>query len=78
MSTSVWKGYHLPFKLEHKAYWAIKKLNLNIKAVGEKRLLQLNDMDEFRKEAYENAKFYKEKTKQRHDRHISRHKFKSA
>ena len=30
---------------------------------GEKRLLKLNELDEFPNEAYENAQIYKEKTK---------------
>ena len=34
----------------------------------EKRLLRLNEMDEFCKEAYDNAKVYKERTKEWHDR----------
>ncbi|KAI6704641.1 hypothetical protein NL676_007603 [Syzygium grande] len=43
-----------------------------MQAIGEKRLLQLNELDEFRNEAYENAKIYKERTKRWHDRHILR------
>ncbi|XP_022883770.1 uncharacterized protein LOC111400598 [Olea europaea var. sylvestris] len=49
--------------MEHRAYWAIKQLNMDLNAAGEKRLLQLNELDEFRMEAYENAKLYKERTK---------------
>ncbi|XP_016192017.1 uncharacterized protein LOC107632892 [Arachis ipaensis] len=48
-----------------------KFLNFHAKAVGEKRLLQLNELDEFKVEAYENAKLYKEKTKRWHDKRIS-------
>ncbi|XP_019230800.1 PREDICTED: uncharacterized protein LOC109211689 [Nicotiana attenuata] len=45
---------------------------------GEKRLLQLNKLDEFRLHAYENAKLYKEKTKTWHDKHIHHREFKSG
>ena len=42
---------------------------------GEKRLLQLSELDEFRNEAYENACIYKEKKKAWHDKHITRKEF---
>lgn len=50
---------HLPIELEHIVYWAIQKLNFEIKARGEKLKMQLNHQDEFRFEAYTNAKLYK-------------------
>ena len=45
---------------------------------GEKRLLQLNELDEFRNEAYENARIYKEMTKSWHDKHITRKEFEAG
>ncbi|XP_022869601.1 uncharacterized protein LOC111389000 [Olea europaea var. sylvestris] len=57
------KVCHLPLKIEHRAYWAMKQLNVDLEAVGKKRLLQLNELDEFRMEAYENSKLIKERTK---------------
>ncbi|XP_070039474.1 uncharacterized protein [Nicotiana tomentosiformis] len=47
-----------------------KTLNMDMDLAGEKRLLQLNKLDEFRLNAYENAKLYKEKTKRWYDKHI--------
>ena len=65
-------------ELEHRAYWATRQLNLDSKMVGEKLMLQLNELEEFRNEAYENVKIYKEKTKAWHDKHIARKEFEAG
>ena len=48
---------------------------MDSKMAGEKRMLQLSELEEFHKEAYENAKIYKEKMKAWHKKHISRKEF---
>ena len=58
--------------------WAIKKLNFDFQAAKEKRLLQMNELEELRNEAYDNARIYKEKKKRWHDQKIMRREFKAG
>jgi hypothetical protein len=53
------KSYHLPIELDHKAKWAVKQLNFEFKTRGEKRILDLHLLDEWRNEAYESVRLFK-------------------
>ncbi|XP_074297477.1 uncharacterized protein LOC141628205 [Silene latifolia] len=64
------KSCYLPVELEHKAWWAISELNFDANLCGEKRLLQLDELEQFRLNAYDSARIYKEKTKRWHDKKI--------
>ncbi|GKD30179.1 reverse transcriptase domain-containing protein [Tanacetum coccineum] len=64
------KNCHLPFEIEHRAYWALKNCNPDLIAAGEKRMFQLHELDELRHQAYENSRLYKERTKVWHDRKL--------
>ena len=40
------KTCHLPVELEHRSYWATRFLNFDLQKAGEKRMLQLNELNE--------------------------------
>ena len=61
------RACHLPVEIECKAWWTVKKLNLDMGRVGLKRLLDINELEELKNDGYLNSRIAKDKLKKWHD-----------
>ena len=66
------KMCRLLVEIEYKAWWAVKKPNLDMGRAGIKRLLDINELQELRNDAYVNSKIAKDILKKCHDQLITR------
>ncbi|RVW46414.1 Retrovirus-related Pol polyprotein from transposon 297 [Vitis vinifera] len=72
------KDWSTKLKLEHRAYWAIKKMNFDSDQAGAKRKYDLNELEAYRNESYECLRNAREKHKFYHDKLILRREFKQG
>ena len=53
------KECHLPVELKYKAWWAINKLNFDYDRAKLERMLDINELEEIRNDAYINSSITK-------------------
>ena len=62
-------------ELEHKSYWVIKMFDFNLDKASSLRKLQLNELEEIWRHAYENSRISKERMMVFHEKQILRKSF---
>jgi hypothetical protein len=65
-------------ELEHKGYWGIKEMNLDVDATRIKRRIQISELEEMSLKAYESATIYRERMKRWYDKSLQAKEFKEG
>ncbi|XP_015939900.1 uncharacterized protein LOC107465438 [Arachis duranensis] len=66
---------YLPVEIEHKAFWAVREINMGFERAEAERKMQLQELENLHLEAYDNSRLYKEKMKAVHDKYIKWREF---
>ena len=69
------KACHLPVEIEYRAWWEIRKLNMDMNRAYLKRMLKIDKLEELRNDAYFNSKIAKDRQNKWHDQLITRKTF---
>ena len=69
------KACHLLVEIEYKAWWPIKKLDLDMGRANLKRFLDINEFEELRNDACVNSQIAKDRLKKWHDQMVVRKNF---
>ncbi|RVW22596.1 Retrovirus-related Pol polyprotein from transposon 17.6 [Vitis vinifera] len=72
LSPSLRQSVPSPVEVEYKAWWAIKKLNMDLSRADMKRFLDLNEMEELRNDAYNNSNIAKQRLKRKAEVKVDR------
>ena len=65
------RAFHLPIEIEYKAWWEIRNLNMGMNRPCLKRMLEIDELEEQRNDAYFNSKIAKDRQKKLHDQLIT-------